>query len=706
MVENLQINEYEIIRRYKDVMMGALQFSFPLLSQVELSDAIDYSIVKRCKNGPAVIKNNYNNKQINSTVLEVLDYIMSCEPIVTSAGVFFKKHKESDNPLARMIRSFVDLRKIHKKEMFKYPKGSAQFEKYNLLQLLDKLDGNATYGCLGSPTSLYYNIYTAEAITRQGRSYISCSIMLFESFLSNNVKFNNLNEVITFINNVVNEKHERKFNDKLILDRDIMIEEAFFKVMNTADMMVWVPTEKEMSLVWEYLLGLTQEDLNRVYYKNNLYSFAELPVVMNMIINTLSKLEEPFMNPNEPPEYIMNDLEAIYDLMYEYVYYHYFYIDKLDRIEYMKRDICIICDTDSTIISLDAWYNFVLQHVYNIDMKVKKEKFNMIDIIDADEFGDRPLRKMCEIVEPNYDYDFYTDEMIELDCMIEPCKVVPQDCLKYSIINIIAYICGKLVIDYLEQYSKNTLSYKEGKVCELVMKNEFTFLRALLSKSKRNYLDYQVLQEGNIIPEDERLAIMGMPINKSTLPDGIKKKFRNILLEEIIKSDNIDQVKLMKELVKVEKTIYDNIMSGKTDYYKPSNIAAISSYDNPLGKDGIVASLIYNELRDPDMPFINLEERNKVIIVKLKVDKKSAVRIKDTYPEVYEKLMKLFDHPTLGSKIKYIALPLDVKPPKWVLEFVDFKLIINDNLKNFPVESCGLLRLGQDTVNYSNIIKL
>ena len=70
-----------------------------------------------------------------------------------------------------------------------------------------------------------------------------------------------------------------------------------------------------------------------------------------------------------------------------------------------------------------------------------------------------------------------------------------------------------------------------------------------------NYLDYQVLQEGNIIPEDERLAIMGMPINKSTLPDGIKKKFRNVLLEEVIKSDNIDQVKLMKELVKIEKSI-------------------------------------------------------------------------------------------------------------------------------------------------------
>lgn len=553
---------------------------------------------------------------------------------------------------------------------------------------------------------MYYNIYTAESITRQGRSYISCSITLFESFLANNVKFNNLNEVITFINNVVNEKDERKFNDRDVLRKDMVIEEVFFKIMNTADMMVWVPTEKEMSLVWEYLLGLNQEDLNRLYYKNNLYSFCELPRVMEIIIRSLKKLKVPFMNPNEPPEEIKEDLKELYDLLYEYVYYHYFYLDKVDRIEYMKRDICVICDTDSTIISLDAWYRFVLSHVYNIDMDIKREKFNMIDIIDADEFGDRPLKKMCEIVDPVYDYDFYTDEMIEMDCLAEPCKIIPQDSLKYSIVNMIAYICSGLVVDYLEQYSKNTLSYKEGKVCELIMKNEFYFLRALLSKSKRNYLDYQMLQEGNKIPENERLAIMGMPINKTTLPDGIKKKFRNVLLEEIIKSDEIDQVKLMKELVKIEKNIYDNIMSGKTDYYKPSNIAAISSYDNPMGKDGVVASLIYNELRDEDMPAINLEERNRLIIIKLKVDKKSAIRIKDSYPEVYEKLMALFDHPTLGSRIKYIALPQDVKPPKWILEFVDFKLIINDNLKNFPVESVGLLRLGQDTVNYSNIIKL
>ena len=554
---------------------------------------------------------------------------------------------------------------------------------------------------------MYYNIYTAESITRQGRSYISCSITLFESFLANNVKFNNLNEVITFINNVVNEKDERKFNDRDVLRKDMVIEEVFFKIMNTADMMVWVPTEKEMSLVWEYLLGLNQEDLNRLYYKNNLYSFADLPIVSDLIIKILCTLQEPFMNPNEPPEYIKDDLDTLVSMCKEYVYYKYPYIDKLDRIEYMQRDIVCISDTDSTIISFDAWYRFVLNKVYNIDMPIKHEKFEIAKLIKADEFGDRPLRVVAEKVDPCLDYDFYTDEVVEVQRLIEPYKLIPQDSLKYSIINMIAYVCSDLIIDYLNEYSKLTGSYEEGVKCRMIMKNEFYFLSALLTPSRRNYADVQAVQEGNIIPEDERLAIMGLPINKTTLPEEIKSKLQNILLEDVLTADKIDQVNIMKKLIIVEKEIFNSIMKGETKYYKPDNIASINSYKkNPLEVNGIVAAMIYNELRYEDMPAINLEERNKIIKVKIKVDKKSAIRIKDKYPDIYEKLMKLFDHPNLGKKVNTIGFPIDVKIPEWVLEFVDTTSIINDNLKNFPLESIGLKRFDNDNVNYSNIISL
>ena len=215
------------------------------------------------------------------------------------------------------------------------------------------------------------------------------------------------------------------------------------------------------------------------------------------------------------------------------------------------------------------------------------------------------------------------------------------------------------------------------------------------------------MQEGNLIPEDERLAIMGLPINKTTLPEEIKSKLQNILLEDVLTADKIDQVNIMKKLIIVEKEIFNSIMKGETKYYKPDNIASINSYKkNPLEVNGIVAAMIYNELRYEYMPAINLEERNKIIKVKIKVDKKSAIRIKDKYPDIYEKLMKLFDHPNLGKKVNTIGFPIDVKIPEWVLEFVDTTSIINDNLKNFPLESIGLKRLDNDNVNYSNIISL
>ena len=105
-------------------------------------------------------------------------------------------------------------------------------------------------------------------------------------------------------------------------------------------------------------------------------------------------------------------------------------------------------------------------------MPIKHEKIDLCHVIDADEFGDRPLREFCKVVEPEFDYDFYTDETIELDRLAEPCTIIPQDSLKYSIINTIAYVCSDLIKDYLKEYTKLTGSYEEGVPCRMVMKNK------------------------------------------------------------------------------------------------------------------------------------------------------------------------------------------------------------------------------------------
>ena len=123
-------------------MTRVIKSAYPHMEIEDIESAVEYSMAKRFKNFDLTVQNNYTCKSIQMTVLEMLDYIAVREPIITSYGTMFKRHGDVPNPMGRVIQSFLDLRKAHKKEMFKYPKGSEMFERFNLLQALDKIDVN------------------------------------------------------------------------------------------------------------------------------------------------------------------------------------------------------------------------------------------------------------------------------------------------------------------------------------------------------------------------------------------------------------------------------------------------------------------------------------------------------------------------------------------------------------------------------------
>lgn len=701
-----------VIEKYKDQMTRMIQMIYPV-SKEELDHVLDYSISKRYKEYNCRIINTYTNKEFDKSLLALAEFIMDKEPIVTSYGTMFKKHANVKNPMSLVVDGFMEARNIHKKEMFKFPKGSEDFEKYNLLQQLDKIDNNGIYGCVGMYTSMIYNVNVATSITSEGRTAVASMMCCFEQFLSNGVKFGSIDEVFVFIDNVKNERFtKRKFKDNYILDRDISVEECLYKIAWSCGYR-WIPNNEELDLIFRALNNLGQEDLNRVYYKNNLYEFLSNYYMKNMIITIMKTLKTPYLAPGNCPEEIQDLVDEFADLLKEYVYYGYMIIDRIDRAENMIKNICIISDTDSTIISLDAWFRFANDLVKYEDLQIKRYKpYPVLDFLEQDEFGDftdKTLLQPFTFEDPEYDYDFENDELIEMKHVVNPLEIYPEDNVRHSIINIMAYVLDKVVNDYMVQLTKASHSFAPNRKCKLYAKTEFLFRRVLMTEVKKNYASIQELQEGNVVPEDEQLDVKGMAaMAKSSTALSTRKQLKKIMLEDILNTPVVDQFKVIKDIAVLEKRITNSVLDGSKEFYKPVTIKSQSSYEDPMRIQGIKASYAWNVLKPESegLPAINLEERNAVDIAKVSLNLKNVEELLSAYPEVKDNAIKLLNDPLFKGKIEAIAIPLDVKVPDWVLEIVDYKTIINNNISGFPFESIGIKRLHKNSVNYTNILQL
>ena len=559
---------------------------------------------------------------------------------------------------------------------------------------------------MGNASSVLYNLYVSASITAQGRAVISTATMFFESFLANNVKFGSLEEVLHFIYNVINERPRRRYKDYQILDYNVTVDLVFSKIMMTIGdwrkgKIKWVPDYGDARIIYYVINSLDQEDLNRLFYKNNIYTFMENTRVINLIKTILRKLKVPYLSPNKVPEEIKVELDALQDLFREYVYYSHMYIDRIDRCNNMIKDVCVISDTDSTIVSFDAFYHFVLDKMIGETLAISELEVDW----NSDEVRRVPAKEIR--------YDFYRDEVIEMESLIKPFILIPQNNLRYSIINIIAYISGNLCNEYVVEFTKSTHSWKEGRKCLLYLKNEFLFSRALLTPNKKNYATNQELKEGVILEQDQEHAmdIKGLPINKSTMNDSAKAALQKILYEDILMSKYIDQVKIIEKIAILEHTIEKSLRDGKKEYYKPLSIKALSSYEDPMRIQGIKASIIWNKLKGPDLEAIDLNARNTIDVIKVKITPSNIDLIYQDYPEVYDRLVQLFTDTSLfkdekKKEITTLAIPTGVETPEWVKVFIDYKTIINDNITNFPFGSVGITRLGSNNINYSTIMKI
>lgn len=749
-MNKVNVKDHPILIQYRDTMTRILNSKYPLMNKNDIEKAVEFSIQKRFKDFNLSIQNKYTGKTVDMAALAMLDYIRNREPIITSYGTMFRRHNTIPNPMGKVIDDFLKLRKMHKKEMFKYPKGSEQFEKFNLLQALDKIDVNGIYGLIGLYVSILFDLNIAPAVTSTGRSLISSAILCFEGFLGNNVKFSSLNDILIFIDNVRLEYSSWQYNDYEILPTEgfVSLEEAFTKLILNCGYK-YIPSYEDMDTVYRILQSCNQIELNRLFYKNNLYCFMDLPIARNLMISIITNMQTPYIEPAKPPKEIVPQLNKLRDLLVEYVFYNHQWMDRMDRNKNMIKNVSIVSDTDSSFVSLDAWYQYNMAYLKDYDspilhqkidlfMKLEKEKksdywknkeipewYNainkteVVEFLDTDEFGDLkdPSRlNGIEFLDNEKDYDFYNQEIIEKKRLIDALEIIPQDNLKFALINIMCYILSTIINLYMIDFTKQSGSYRSDELCRINMKNEFMMSRIMLTAVKKNYASLQILQEGNYLGKGV-LDCKGIPcLTKSSTSKDTQKALRKILLEDII-TGKVDQLKLIKDIAILEKTIYNDLKSGSKKYYKPAIIKSMDSYETPLRIQGVKAAIAWNYVRT-GLPGFDLTNRNSLDIVKIKIDKNSAIKIRDQYPEQYEKFCDILEsksniqlegfnlHEIFGGKLENIAIPKDTPIPDWLIPFIDYDAIINDNLSNFPVESCGIGSFGNKKVNYNNVVKL
>ena len=324
------------------------------------------------------------------------------------------------------------------------------------------------YGATGQYSCIYYNLYAASSVTTQGRSCNSAAALFFESFLNNNVPMGSMNELIEFIYNVLHEEHH--YNSFEIINNHASLEETFFQLLSSTGF-GWIPTEEEMFIIWDILIKLNQDELDRLFYKNNLFHFIDNDQVKQAILYILQTLKAPFMDPNNPPEEILDALQELCNVFHEFVYYDKQIIDRLEKMTSLIRSVSIIQDTDSAIVSFDGWYQYIRQMCAGVPMAIKNETIDAVDFIENGEVN------VSESKQTVSEYSFVDDDMIEVDRLIDPMVIIPQDGLRYSIINILAYCVGKLVNDYMDKYCTNSHSDNE-RACLITLKNEFLDNRA------------------------------------------------------------------------------------------------------------------------------------------------------------------------------------------------------------------------------------
>lgn len=409
--------------------------------------------------------------------------------------------------------------------------------------------------------------------------------------------------------------------------------------------------------LFNYLFNLHQKYINRMYFKNNIYAFSSIPLIHRQFVDVYIKTKE-FKDPNKLPSESKDDLEALWAYVKQFVLYPHFSFDRIKRLKQDVRETVVVVDTDSNMLNLNPWVEYTFDQIIH--------KYPTFEGRDENE-------------------------------------------LRFISINIMCYFLTNMITEILWRYTKGANIPKEYR-SNINMKNEFLFTRLIMSDKKKRYISSIRLREGKEI-YPEKVDIKGVDFVKSSTREETKAYFINLLEEELLYSKEVNVSRILRKLEEFENIIMDSLRSGEKNFLIPKSAKELEAYADPFSQQAIRGVLAWNFIY-PDSP---IELPEKVDIVKTTMDTLDDIEsMKETHPEIYDKMERnIFKNPNDKISKKgagIIALPRNVeKIPDWLLPFIDYNTIINDNLSRFY---SVLTSMGNETISntkhtyFSNILKI
>lgn len=569
--------------------------------------------------------NNVTKKTTRMSQEDFINLLLQHDYIVSGYGTIFRNQIGTMNIGAEALNFLLKTRAEYKKKMFEAKEEGNKDDEiyYNLIQLTYKVLANSYYGITSMPTSHFYNSYIQNSITKTGQIIIQTSVMAFEAFLENNIKFKNTNDILTFINNI---KTDPKKFDIFEYLPERTVEETYKKLINT----LYEPKDDE--IVRKAVESLDPDTRSRVFYKSNIYAVLDAPYftdLLEKIINSdFDIIEEEKVEKIQPSEEMQKLVDHMNELLLEFVHYDHLYEDRAKRANMDKKRAVLIVDTDSNFVHLNNLYQYVAKK-YNLNTEDRVQKNVILNIF---------IKMLEKVVEKTY-WTLTTNMGLH------------------------------------EDYRKI-----------IRMKSEFLMGRMLITNNKKNYAALIIMQEGNIFKSPEVL-IKGLPIKKSVVPKDLRPLYMNILEEKILKAERISIREILNEYDKLANIIRNSLLSGSLEYAIPKAVKLIEEYEAPHTQQAIRGVLAWNyffpeqEIQLPEKVNLLKLDCTKPDDPRLEQLKKTHPR---EYKIIMEKIFEI-DKEEKSPYAKYgftaISIPQDVeKIPDFLIPFIAIDDIIDTNL--------------------------